>query len=192
MMLCAAKKPFTLFLYDIVEEGSGWNSDYFVAKKEFIKEYKNPLWNLPFCVDRAEKMVIVQTNAVFARIARSCGFMGDNEKSASECEELLCELMDLRNVMVGFCYGGPVSANDGEAAKTVLASGMKHLKKLEAWLEIQASDIHLVEGKMNAPDFHLYEMLDQFEGFCDFYKLGDLFDDLPRLKAFKEGFANLP
>ncbi len=34
MMLCAAKVPFTLCLYDIVEDSeSGWTSDYFAAKK---------------------------------------------------------------------------------------------------------------------------------------------------------------
>ncbi len=34
MMLCAAKVPFTLCLYDIVENGeSGWTSDYFAAKE---------------------------------------------------------------------------------------------------------------------------------------------------------------
>ena len=39
MMMCAAKIPFTLFLYDIVEKeddgadgGGGWHSDYFAAK----------------------------------------------------------------------------------------------------------------------------------------------------------------
>ena len=55
MMLCAAKKPFTLFLYDIVEDGSGWTSDYFGAKREYIKKYNSPLWNLPFCVDRTNE-----------------------------------------------------------------------------------------------------------------------------------------
>jgi hypothetical protein len=40
MMMCASKTPFTLFLYDIVEKGeAGWNSDYFSAKGDYMREY---------------------------------------------------------------------------------------------------------------------------------------------------------
>jgi len=204
MMLCAAQKPFTLFLYDIVERDSGWGSDYFAAKKGYIQEYKNPLWNLPFCADRQEKRVICQTNAVFAHIGRVCGFMGQDSVTESQCEELLNEIYDLRNVMTGFAYGGPVGEKDGDIAKETLQGAMKHLKKLEAYLELQSASLessgdkgqkaegYLVNGKMSAPDFHLFEMLDQFEGLCKYYNLGDLFESLPRLKAFKMSFGSLP
>ena len=60
MMLCAARTPFTLFLYDIVEKGAdGWSSDYFAAKGEYIEECGQPLWNLPFCADRERRRVVV-------------------------------------------------------------------------------------------------------------------------------------
>eukprot|EP00978_Attheya_sp_CCMP212_P015608 scaffold40209_cov60-Attheya_sp.AAC.1 len=206
MMLCAAQQPFTLFLYDILENGDGWTSPYFSAKSTYIKDYKAPLWNLPFCADRTEGRVICQTNAVFAHVARACGFMGDDDTTMSQCEEFLSELYDLRNIMTTFAYGGPVGDEDEKLAKNSLAEATKHFKKLEAWLEIQATSlrdrenakvqkvdvVHLVNGKMSAPDFHLWEMLDQYQGFCDFYKLDNLFEELPRLKAFKDGFAALP
>jgi hypothetical protein len=214
MMLCAAKTPFTLFLYDIIEqEGSdgGWTSDYFAAKPDYIKDYDTPLWNLPFCVDRENKHVICQTNAVFAYIGRECGMLGDggvsgaDSKTASQCEQLLCEMYDLRNVMTDYAYGPP-----GTEPGQVLGNAKKHFNKLEAWLNIEAAVsvvaaaaaaaeskkakvqvVHLVGGTFSAPDFHLYEMLDQFSEFAKLHELGDLFNDYPRLKDFKEGFAAL-
>ena len=85
---------------------------------------------------------------------------------------------------------------DSKDAASILANGMKHLKKIEAVLEIEskkstAEVVHLVNGKFSAPDFHLFEMLDQFEAFCKTYELGDLYSELKRLQQFKEGFAKL-
>ena len=193
MMMCAAKYPFTLFLYDIVEQGeNGWNSDYFAAKGGYIKEFKQPLWNLPFCVDRENKRVITQTNAIFAHLGRACGMFGEDEIATSECEQLLSEIYDLRNVMTDYAYGG----NDADAS-SVLATGKTYLNKLEQWLEIQAEKmgqnqvVHLVNGKYSGPDFYLYEMLDQFQAFAEENKQ-DLYTDLKRIKEFKEGFEALP
>lgn len=202
MMLCAAKTPFTLFLYDILESGQdGWTSDYFAAKKEYMQEYKQPLWNLPFCVDRENQKIICQTNAIFAHLGRACGMMGDDEVSASECEQLLCEIYDLRDGMIRFVYG-PDPCEPAE----LLDSAGKYLTKLEAWLELQAEKevsvdhqdkkvkkdvVHLVNGKFSAPDFHLYEMLDQYEALAKEHGQ-DLYQGFERLRAFKEGFAALP
>lgn len=194
MMMCAAKKPFTLFLYDLVENGSGWTSEYFGAKADYIKSFKQPLWNLPFCIDRANERVICQTNAVFAHLGRSCGMFGDDEISTSEIEELLCEVYDLRNVMTDFAY----RADGGGSPASFLAAAKKHMVKFESWFEIQADKqeskakiVHLVNGKFSAPDFHLYEILDQFEAFA--VENGeDLYSNFKRMKEFKEGFASLP
>mmetsp|Transcript_795 Transcript_795/g.1116 ORF Transcript_795/g.1116 Transcript_795/m.1116 type:complete len:300 (+) Transcript_795:78-977(+) len=199
MMLCAAKQPFTLFLYDLVENDSpAWTSDYFAAKAKYIEEYNQPLWNLPFCADREEKRVVCQTNAIISHVGRIYGFMGEDSVSTSQCEELLNELYDLRNIMTKFAYGGPEDTveKDGGIAKETLAGGMKHLAKLEVLLKIQsnkegASAAHLVNGKMSAPDFHLFELLDQFEGLCQYYNLGDLYENLPQLKGFKSAFGGL-
>jgi len=217
MMLCAAKKDFTLYLYDLVEkEGDegGWESSYFKEKESNIQTYEQPLWNLPFVVDRQTKQVICQTNACFAYVGRHCGMFGSDEKSTSQCEELLCEVMDLRNIMTTFCYSG--ADNDAEkekeSAKQIITSAKKHFQKFEQWLELQAkmensrssneSDdasnkkkkvdlVHLVDGKFSAPDFHLYEMLDQYDAFATHYEAGDCFSNYPRLRAFKEGFELL-
>ncbi len=51
--------------------------------------------------------------------------------------------------------------------------------------------VHLVNGKFSAPDFHLFEMLDQFGALCETKGLGDFGKEFKRLKAFKDGFAAL-
>lgn len=197
MMMCAAKTPFTLFLYDIVEQGeSGWNSDYFAAKGDYIKEFKQPLWNLPYCVDRENKTVISQTNAIFAHLGRACGMLGDDQIATSECEQLLCEIYDLRNVVIDYAY------SEKSDVSSVLAKANGHLNKLDQWLEIQAEKmeqnlengsrvVHLVNDKYSAPDFHLYEMLDQLEALAKENKQ-ELYTNLTRVKEFKEGFEALP
>lgn len=200
MMLCAAKAPFTLHLYDLVEKGEdGWTSDYLAAKGDYIKKFKQPLWNLPFCVDNETNRVICQTNAIFAHLGKACGMFGDDDVSSSECEQLLAEIYDLRDVMIGFVY----RPNPAEPAD-VLKNAGKYFQKFEAWLEIQeekmknddekkakVSVVHLVNGKFSAPDFHLYEMLDQFEAMAKQENL-DLYENFPKLKDFKEGFELLP
>jgi len=202
MMMCAAKVPLTLFLYDVVEDdGNKWKSDYFQAKGDYIKDYHSPLWNLPFCVDRENKRVICQTNAIFASLGQVCGMYGTDENTRSQCEQLLCEIYDLRNIMFEYCYYGK---KDDGAPKEALEKAKVHFKKLEAWLEVEATRtivndstekekdvVHLVDGKFSAPDFHLYEMLDQFEGFVKYYMLENFLDDFKRLKAFKQGFSML-
>lgn len=197
MMMCAAKTPFTLFLYDIVEQGeSGWNSDYFAAKDGYIKEFKQPLWNLPYCVDRENKTVTSQTNAIFAHLGRACGMLGDDQIATSECEQLLCEIYDLRNVVIDYAY------SEKSDVSSVLAKANGHLNKLDQWLEIQAEKmeqnlengsrvVHLVNDKYSAPDFHLYEMLDQLEALAKENKQ-ELYTNLTRVKEFKEGFEALP
>jgi len=195
MMLCAAKEPFTLYLYDLVEKGEdGWSSDYFAAKGGYIKEFKQPLWNLPFCVDNENNRVICQTNAVFSHLGKVCGMFGDDENSASECEQLLAEIYDLRDVMITFVYK-PNPENPAD----VLKNASTYFQKFESWLEIQgekskdedASVVHLVNGKFSAPDFHLFEMVDQFEALAKQESV-DLYEKFPKLKEFKEGFASLP
>ncbi len=244
MMLCAAKVPFTLFLFDIHEktEGGKWESDYFAARSEYEKEYDAPLFNLPFCADRKNKFVISQSNAILSHLGRECGMFGNDIQSTSKCEQLLGEIYDLRNIMVKFSYN--MGLNEPEE---VLTKAKKHFVRLEAWLEQEAKNasttmkaesveretedkentnsglvkinedveeiteklqnlpekvekvtekddadaVHLINGSFSAPDFHLFEMLDQYEAFSKTYLLGNAFENYPRLKAFKEGFAAL-
>jgi len=225
MMLCAARVNHTVVLYDIVEDcdtdesAAAWRSDYFDKAKPMLKEkYKAPLLNLPFVVDHDANRIVSQSNACFSYLGRHCNMMGQNEREQSECEELLCEIYDLRNIMVQFSYSkSNVTANGDDetkdhdaivkAAQTKDATHaldrarMGSLKKLEHWLDHHQSyssstvtpshRCHLVGGVFSAPDFHLFEMLDQFDGLARYYDLGDALEGYPFLRQFKEGFAAL-
>lgn len=207
MMLCAAKCSHTVFLYDLEEkkeeDGGGWTSAYFAEKPALIEKYKCPLMNLPYIVDRDHERVVAQTNACLSYLARHVGMWGSDEEEISQCEELLCEIYDLRCVMTQYAYGsGNTSVRDAEAA---VKRASKHFQKLEMHLKFQAEEtkehstqdesnnakVHLVGGKFTAPDFHLFEMLDQFDGLCAYFKLPDCLQDFPRLREFKSGFEKL-
>lgn len=213
MMLCAAKIPFTYFLFDLIEVGEtgspdSWTSDYFAAKHRFADREGQPLFNIPFCADRTRDRFLYQSNAIYMHLGKACGMLNKNDdKTCSECEQLLGEIYDLRNVMTGYVYG--LRRDDATQA---INSARSHLWKLEGWLEHQPTShlvggrvkgergpavpaaLHLLNGRFTPPDFHLWELLDQFEaltwevsGSVDF-----LYRDLPRIRAFKEGFGALP
>eukprot|EP00568_Trieres_chinensis_P007923 CAMPEP_0183307946 /NCGR_PEP_ID=MMETSP0160_2-20130417/19649_1 /TAXON_ID=2839 ORGANISM="Odontella Sinensis, Strain Grunow 1884" /NCGR_SAMPLE_ID=MMETSP0160_2 /ASSEMBLY_ACC=CAM_ASM_000250 /LENGTH=298 /DNA_ID=CAMNT_0025471669 /DNA_START=81 /DNA_END=977 /DNA_ORIENTATION=+ len=194
MMLSAAKVDHDVVLHDLVEgdDGKGWVSEYFSSTKpELAKEF--PLMNLPYVADRTQRRILSQTNSCLTHTARAVGMWPSDPIDASRCEALLCEIMDLRNQMVKFAYGGDGSK---ETAEKCVGASMKSLSKLEAWLKIEEKNgdgdaVHLVGGKFSAPDFHLFEMLDQYEGLCSFNELGDLYKDFPHLKKFKTGFEKL-
>eukprot|EP00559_Dactyliosolen_fragilissimus_P003389 CAMPEP_0184857262 /NCGR_PEP_ID=MMETSP0580-20130426/2427_1 /TAXON_ID=1118495 /ORGANISM="Dactyliosolen fragilissimus" /LENGTH=310 /DNA_ID=CAMNT_0027352757 /DNA_START=22 /DNA_END=951 /DNA_ORIENTATION=- len=198
MMLSAARVDHDILLYDIVEnlDKGGWTSDYFEEKPRLISQYNCPLLNLPYIVVDKSKQnakenlrIISQTNACLSFLGKALGMFGKNEVETSQCEELLCEIYDLRNTMVAFAYGD----NDGskDFAEATLKSGMKNLNKLENWFKLQNGGCYLVGKSFTAPDFHLYEMLDQYQCMCQYYKLGDFFEELPFLKKFKNGFEAL-
>lgn len=56
---------------------------------------------------------------------------GSDRKATAQCKQLLCEIYDLRNIMTQHAYG------DTEPTQ-VLTNTKKHLKKLEAWLQLEA------------------------------------------------------
>ena len=101
--------------------------------------------------------------------------MGSDEYEQSKCEEILCELMDLRNQMIEFAYQTDASLPE---AQRCCDQAKVHFEKLEKHLEHVCADLlkdrtatgkgggvcHLVGGTFSAPDFHLYELLDQYKG----------------------------
>lgn len=126
--------------------------------------------------------------------------LGNNDYEQAKCEELLCEIMDLRNIMVGHAY-----QKVGDEHNTVADGAKRILDKLEIHLEREYPDAlrsssdrsnicHLVGGKFSSPDFHLWEMLDQFQGYCQYYLIPSLYTppSRPYICAFKENFESLP
>ena len=124
--------------------------------------------------------------------------MGKDKAEQSKCEQLLGEIYDLRDVMTDFTY---TSDGSTDKAKAAMKQASKHFNKLEMWLKFAAEDqgiaaaSYLVGGGLSAPDFHLYEMLDQWCALCDQYEIVDYLhtssEKYPLLRAFKSSFEKL-
>ena len=72
-------------------------------------------------------------------------------------DQLLSQIMDLRNDAVGVFYGGWGKA-EGHITKKVAA----HYKKLEGFMS-QQGKAFLASAGPTVADFHLWEMIDQHE-----------------------------
>mmetsp|Transcript_19585 Transcript_19585/g.62339 ORF Transcript_19585/g.62339 Transcript_19585/m.62339 type:complete len:287 (-) Transcript_19585:98-958(-) len=201
MMALFSGKPVRAINYIVkAGEGGGWDLSNWTEPKVELKK-KNPLMNLPYV--EFDGQLVVQTNACFSSLGRVLGMMGSSEAEMAECEQILCEVYDLRNKMTGFAYGG---SGDDKATAGELLAGVCHPKmggfaKLELWLkrevdELGRSGTFIVGDKVSAPDFHLWEMLEQFHGLATFFFPEGHADDplkaLPHLARFYEAFKNLP
>lgn len=205
MMLSAAKVNHWVVLYDVTEkDGGSWDKAAYMNDKEWLKKDHNSFMNNPFLVDcENDDRVISQTSAIFAYLGRELDMLGSSKQETSKCEELLCEIMDLRNLMVQFAYHGDSKGGKQDAEKLVSGGAANILDKVEMHLEKEYPNAlkedktkicHLVGFRNSAPDFHLWEMLAQFGGLCRFYRLEQLYSDSirPYLCAFKENFGSLP
>ena len=138
-MVLAARVRLRATCHDVIPtpDGKYDNSDY-VAKRVALRE-KNPLANLPYVIDE-HGTLIAQTNACFLYLGRRLDMLGDGSAAdVSKCEQLLCEVMDLRNAMVKEFYGaGDLRQLLARAADGRLAH-LQMLGKLDAWLEAKGT-----------------------------------------------------
>eukprot|EP00457_Paulinella_chromatophora_P010844 gb/GEZN01010961.1/.p1 GENE.gb/GEZN01010961.1/~~gb/GEZN01010961.1/.p1 ORF type:complete len:349 (-),score=35.51 gb/GEZN01010961.1/:107-1153(-) len=226
MMVMYSGVPLNAVNYDVKEEKPNkWDAAcWFVDAKPALLE-KNPLINLPY-VEVDDEPPVAQTNACLAYLGRKLDLWGDTPLQIVQCEQLLCQCMDLRNEMVKFAYfSEPVAlssldrpdSRDGHflsvmasslnirsasekfsahkyAAKKLLADTKAHFDKFESWLAGPSggSTTFFVGQKATAPDFHIWEMLDQFEALAKFYGEPSPLATHPRLARFHTEFAALP
>eukprot|EP00545_Synedropsis_sp_CCMP1620_P001076 CAMPEP_0119014880 /NCGR_PEP_ID=MMETSP1176-20130426/10437_1 /TAXON_ID=265551 /ORGANISM="Synedropsis recta cf, Strain CCMP1620" /LENGTH=294 /DNA_ID=CAMNT_0006968125 /DNA_START=79 /DNA_END=963 /DNA_ORIENTATION=- len=190
MMLSAAGVDHWVAMYDALEEGDeGWIQASWDHDKEWTKKECNPFMNLPYLIDCKEQVIMCQTNAIKTYLGRELDMLGSTKLETAKCEELLCELYDLRNGMVRFAYDGKMKSK----AKQCLASAKPHFNKLEAYLSTAGTPGCLVGTKLSSPDFHLYEMLDQYNLLTEHYKLeDDMLGPYPKLAAYKKAFEEMP
>ena len=138
----------------------------------------NPLINLPYIevYDEDQKILVAQSIACMNLLARVLDMQGSDKHEHSHCEQLLCEIMDVRNKMVQFAYSR--HSNHREAAANLFESTMVidsgHFKKIEIWLKSRNAspeNPYLVGNNATAPDFALFEMLDQYAELIRFFEL---------------------
>ena len=78
----------------------GWDRSSWMENAKPAIKNANALANLPY-VKTEDGTVITQSNACLSFLARRWKLMGGNEKQVSETEQLMCQVMDLRNSAVG-------------------------------------------------------------------------------------------
>ena len=179
------------------QDGTYDMSDWHVPKAELKK--KQPLINLPYVID--DGVIVTQSNACMEYLGEKFGLMGTNPVERSECTMLLCQVKDLRDDCTGTFYP---RGNDPDALGKLMDN--MSLVKLENWLAAKGTT-YLLGETPNAPDFHLWEMLDQlneasayaankaspFSGRPNLKKLYDAFLSLPCMKSYvSSGLAGLP
>ena len=187
MMLCAAKINHVAYMYDFQEDGEhGWKSGYYTEKAtKFIPEY-TPFMNLPSLADEDEKEVITQLNACLYYAGKICGMMGQSPVEETKCVQYLCEIYDLRCTMTDYVYAGTGTA------ESVIKSGQGHFSKFENLLKKKEKKCFTVGDSMSAPDFHLFEMIDQYDGFQkSIDPTADILADYPNVRTFFVEFSKL-
>jgi glutathione S-transferase/nucleoside diphosphate kinase len=195
-MMCEyTETPYEAVLYDVApKEGGGFDASAWFDKKPAIKA-KNPLANLPYIEDDGN--IITQSNACMTYLASKLGLYGVTSQDRIEADQLLCEAMDLRNNMVKVFYGG------GDLNDLISSS---QISKLNAWLEAKGTTF-LVGSTPTAPDFHVFELLDQLNvlagcnGLASWGASGNsalssfytAFESLPFMAKYKESsLSKLP
>mmetsp|Transcript_3299 Transcript_3299/g.3262 ORF Transcript_3299/g.3262 Transcript_3299/m.3262 type:complete len:263 (+) Transcript_3299:68-856(+) len=190
MMVMFSGVPLNNVMYDLIEKDGKYDGSCWFSVKPELKA-RNPFINLPYVIDGDN--IITQTNACFAYLGRRLDLWGNTDKEVTEVEQILCEIMDIRNDMVKYAY----SPNDTHQELLNQITGKNgSFQKLELWLENSVKQGHsgtfLVGNHATAPDFHLYEMIYQYTFLANCKGRSNILETFPRLSFFYESFAALP
>jgi len=178
--------------YDVKSDGEGgWDlTEWFSVKPDLVA--RNALMNLPYIED--DDLLITQSNACLAYLGRKLGLAGTSPAEVIAVEQLLNQIMDLRNEAVGIFYNPAAYAETAEAHITKKVAA--HYTKLEGFMT-QQGKAFLATDSPTVADFHLWEMIDQHErmakklgkpsAVADFAGLKRMYDQLrsePKLAAY--------
>ena len=187
-------------------DGSSWHE----ASKIELKK-SNSLINLPYIEvqdSNKDRLILSQSTSCILYLARKFNMLGKNEIETSQCEQLLFETSDLRNVITSFAYTHYEDKHkEHQAAKDVFSRTFDNnnggkIQKFEHWILNQkntTSDF-LVNSNISAPDFNLFDVLDFYVEFIKHYNFlnnysdDDIFIELgyPNIANFYAKFKQLP
>mmetsp|Transcript_75247 Transcript_75247/g.178788 ORF Transcript_75247/g.178788 Transcript_75247/m.178788 type:complete len:361 (+) Transcript_75247:71-1153(+) len=152
---------------------------------------ENAMLNLP-CIQYAG-MTITHSNACLLFLGRQFGLSGRTEQEIAFNEEVLCQVMDLRNDLVKVVY--PFDTPEEkypEAIKLHFESVVPaHYGKLESWLAQNGSPFFSGSSPLTG-DFHAFEMVDQHEALARTLDMPSPFASYPKLQEFHKRFLNIP
>lgn len=195
MMVMYSGVPLHATCYDAKpkKDGSGFESPEWASVKPALKE-KHPMINLPYIIDG--DVIVSQSTACFLYLGRRLDMLGDTPEQLSQCEELLCEIYDLRNKMTLAVYNKTFDTDLALALLADVSRGI--LAKLELWLTMMLkahptySGHFFVGDRASAPDFHAWEMLAQYQALSIVYNSKSLFEAFPKLGNFFIEFGAKP
>lgn len=156
----------------------------------------DPLINLPFVKDGDQ--VISQSNACQLFLAKKLAIGIKNLSDFEECTmfSYLCEVLDVRNNIIDLVYPFRTVCRDEAEHKTKTLTFCKEgckasYGKLESVME-KSGGPFLMGEEISAPDFHLWEMIDQLELMAPTVGAPSPVADFPKLAAFYAHVRALP
>ena len=187
-------------------DGSEWHEDDKINLKK-----RNSLINLPYIEltnSDGTELLISQSNACLSFLGRKFNMFGKNEVDVSQCEQLLLETNDLRNVITSFAYTHFKNKDlENEAAKDVFTRAFQNnnvgkIQKFENWMKENQNNENyfLINNKITIPDFNLFDILDFYVEFLKYYNfvndknIKNIFNELgyPNISKFYNNFIQLP
>jgi glutathione S-transferase/dienelactone hydrolase len=197
MMVLFAEVPLRVRSYKTTQNQDGsYNKDSWMKNAKPLLAKKHPLINLPYVIDG--EMVVSQSNACLAYLGRRLGLWGRTFKEEVECEELLCEVTDLRDAMVDYAYGNEGELREAAVALMTKVNATSFPKLNGHFCRMKSggySGTFLVGDHATAPDFHLWNMLHQFDVLSKVFGLDCPVDEkgaFPCLANFYKKFKALP
>ena len=132
--------------------------------------------NLPYYIDAEEGVSLTQSLAILTFVAAKHGYAPGTAAARARVDMLLGAAMDLSNFFTRWCYGTYAPEAHGEYARRVTPM----LQRFEGALGDQR---WFAGERITAADFLLYHLLE-----AHLIYEPELFDALPRLRAFIDRF----
>ena len=187
-------------------DGSEWHEEDKINLKK-----RNSLINLPYIEltnSDGTELLISQSNACLSFLGRKFNMFGKNEVDVSQCEQLLLETNDLRNVITSFAYTHFKNKDlENEAAKDVFTRAFQNnnvgkIQKFENWMKENQNNENyfLINNEITIPDFNIFDILDFYVEFLKYYNfvndknIKNIFNELgyPNISKFYNNFIQLP
>jgi len=169
--------------FEIQGTPGNWDaSPWFGVKPEY--QLKNPLINLPFIVDG--ETVVTQSNACLLYLGRKFKLNGKNDGELSKVEQILSEVMDLRNSVNDIFYGRNTKIEEHWST-----TAPKHYIKFDNWLALFKTNF-IASDEPTIADFQLWEMLDQHEMWAISQGKSGLLHKFPHLAEWNKRIKALP
>ena len=191
---------------EINYDGSEWHE-----KDKIILKKKNSLINLPYLQfsEGGKEIIIAQSITCLSFLGKKFNMFGENSKEELECNQLLQETVDLRNIVTRFAYTHFENEKDElTEASTVFNQAFEHsnvgkLQKFEHWLSSKSNEetkLFLIGNNISSPDFNLFDTLELYYAFLKHYKFvkninsDNFFEQLgfPLVSKFFLNFKTLP